>query len=330
MRDLYNLHEFYSNSKSSKQLTNRRKSFGYQVLGFGSGGSVAFAYNDEGIFGYGGTPSKTAVTNKVANTGVVATDVSGVGTARSHVAATQYGADKAIFGFGTTPSKVSMTNLVSNSGVVASDVSGVGTARGGLAACSYDNLDKGIFGYGEVAASPYNASMTNLVSNVGVVASDVAGVGSARYLIAACEFGGDKGIFAFGYGPGHAWPAISNIVSNVGVVATDVSNSATGRQNPAGCSYGGDKGIFGYGYYGGSVSMSNLVSNVGVVGSDVSGVGTARDALGACEYGQGKAIFGYGGGPTAVTNLVSDVGVVSADVTGVGTARQELKGCSYN
>ena len=40
MRDLYNLHKFYNvetNGKSSKQLNNRRKSFGYQVLGFGSG-----------------------------------------------------------------------------------------------------------------------------------------------------------------------------------------------------------------------------------------------------------------------------------------------------
>lgn len=334
MRDLYNLHKFYSNSKSSKQLNNRRKSFGYQVLGFGSGGSVAFVYNDEGIFGYGGTPSKTAVTNKVANTGVVATDVAGVGTARSHLAATQYGADKGIFGYGTTPSKVSMTNLVSNSGVVASDVSGVGTDRGGLSACSYSNLDKGIFGYGEVAPSPYTASMTNLISNVGVVSADVAGVGSARYLLAACEFGGDKGIFALGYGPGHQWQTVSNIISNTGVAATDVSFSGTGRQNPGGCSYGGDKGIFAYGYSAGSPSthsMSNLVSNVGVIGSDVTGVGTAREvANGACEYGQGKAIFGYGGGPTNITNLVSDVGVVSADVSGVGTARQEIAACSFN
>ena len=282
MRDLYNLHKFYSNSKSSKQLNNRRKSFGYQVLGFGSGGSVAFVYNDEGIFGYGGTPSKTAVTNKVANTGVVATDVAGVGTARSHVAATQYGADKAIFGFGTTPSKVSMTNLVSNSGVVASDVSGVGTARGGLAACSYDNLDKGIFGYGEVAASPYNASMTNLVSNVGVVASDVAGVGSARYLIAACEFGGDKGIFGYGYKSGGPSINTSCLVSNVGVIGSDVSGIGSARDALGACEYGQGKALFGYG--GGPTAVTNLVSDVGVVSADVTGVGTARQELKGCSY----------------------------------------------
>ena len=137
MRDLYNLHKFYSNSKSSKQLNNRRKSFGYQILGFGSGGAAAFAGNDNGIFGYGTTPSKTAVTNKVANTGVVATDTSGVGTARSTLAATQYGDDKGIFAYGATPSVIDESNLVSNTGVVATDVTGVGSARSGPAAGSY-------------------------------------------------------------------------------------------------------------------------------------------------------------------------------------------------
>ena len=43
--------------------------------------------------------------------------------------------------------------------------------------------DNGIFGYGG-----YYVSMTNLVSNVGVVATDVAGVGTARTGIAACSF----------------------------------------------------------------------------------------------------------------------------------------------
>ena len=132
MRDLYNLHKFYSNSKNSKQLNNRRKSFGYQVLGFGSGGVAGFAGNDNGIFGYGNTGSRVSITNKVANTGVVATDTSGVGSVRSSPGATQYGEDKAIFAYGTTggaTGKISVSNLVSNSGVVASDVTGVGTAR---------------------------------------------------------------------------------------------------------------------------------------------------------------------------------------------------------
>ena len=91
MRDLYNLHKFYSNSKSSKQLNNRRKSFGYQVLGFGSGGAAAFVMNDNGIFGYGSSPSKVSMTNKVSNAGVVATDTSGVGTARQSVPGCFYG-----------------------------------------------------------------------------------------------------------------------------------------------------------------------------------------------------------------------------------------------
>ena len=45
--------------------------------------------NDNGIFGYGTAPD-TAITNLVSNSGVVATDVTGVGTARSDSAACSY------------------------------------------------------------------------------------------------------------------------------------------------------------------------------------------------------------------------------------------------
>ena len=163
MKDLYNLHDFYSNGKSSKQLNNRRKSFGYQILGFGSGvASVVLAGNDKGIFAYGraGSP-RVSMSNLVSNVGVVATDTTGVGTARESSAATQYGDDKGIFGYGTTGSVVSVTNLVSNSGVIGSDVSGVGTARTGLASCSYDSLDKGIFAYGNNASDTAGADATD-------------------------------------------------------------------------------------------------------------------------------------------------------------------------
>jgi len=79
----------------------------------------------------------TAVTNLVSNTGVVGTDVTGVGTARTDLAACEYGGDKGIFGFGTAP-HTAVTNLVSNAGVVATDTTGVGTARTAPAACSYN------------------------------------------------------------------------------------------------------------------------------------------------------------------------------------------------
>jgi hypothetical protein len=55
---------------------------------------------DKAIFGFGQAPGGTGVTsitNKVSNTGVVANDTTGVGTARSNVAAAGFGGDKAIF-----------------------------------------------------------------------------------------------------------------------------------------------------------------------------------------------------------------------------------------
>ena len=78
--------------------------------------------------------------------------------------------------------------------------------------------------------------MTKLVSNAGVIATDVTGVGTARYTVKACEYGGDKGIFAYGNsGPGVV--SMSNLVSNAGVVATDVTGVGTARGYSAACSY---------------------------------------------------------------------------------------------
>jgi len=279
--------------------------------------------NQNGIFGYGSTSTFVSVTNLVSNAGVVASDVTGVGTARSLLAACEYGGDKGIFGYGSGPS--SLTNLVSNSGVVASDVSGVGTAKEALSACSY-GTDKGIFGYGVPLSG--NTAITNLVSNSGVVASDTTGVGTARGYLAGCQYGDDKGIF--GYGASEV--SITNLVTNVGVVGSDVTGVGTGRRSLAACSYGGDKGIFGYGQTGSLLSMTNLVSNVGVVATDTTGVGTGRRNLAAPQYGGDKGIFGYGydGSIIGITNLVSNAGVVASDVTGVGTARYYLAACSYN
>ena len=45
--------------------------------------------------------------------------------------------------------------------------------------------DKAIFGYGTGSS---NFSLTNLVSNSGVVAADVSGVGTARYGLAAAGY----------------------------------------------------------------------------------------------------------------------------------------------
>ena len=102
--------------------------------------SAADSGNQEGIFGFGEDGGRTGVTNLVSNAGVVATDVTGVGTARNGLAATQYGEDKGIFGFGNTGggNRVGMTNLVSNAGVVATDVTAVGAVRQYLAACSFN------------------------------------------------------------------------------------------------------------------------------------------------------------------------------------------------
>jgi hypothetical protein len=313
-----------------------------------SSGTIAFS-NFHGarkpavraIFGYGfsgGFPiTYYSITNLVSNTGVVATDTTGVGTARSSLAAAGYGGDKAIFGYGVASGGglSSVTNLVSNTGVVATDTTGVGTARDLLAAAGY-GVDKAIFGYGDSGAggNTIPVSLTNLVSNTGVVATDTAGVGTARYELAAAGYGGDKAIFGYGFTgfPSTSY-SITNLVSNTGVVATDTTGVGTARANLAAAGYGGDKAIFGYGRADGNdYSTTNLVSNTGVVASNTTGVGTSRYRLAAAGYGGDKAIFGYGisgVNDQSVTNLVSNTGVVATNTTGVGTARRGLAAAGY-
>ena len=198
-------------------------------------GKSSSTTTQKAIFGYGQNPANQNITNLVSSAGVVASDTPGVGTARTQLAAAGYGGDKAIFGYGATAiAPVSITNLVSNTGVVSSDTPGVGTIRTQLAAAGYGG-DKAIFGYGS-AGAPINASvsLTNLVSNTGVVSSDTPGVGSARNRLAAAIYGGDKAIFGFGGAP---VTSTTNLVSNTGVVASDTPGVGTARQGVAAAGY---------------------------------------------------------------------------------------------
>jgi hypothetical protein len=279
------------------------------------------------IFGYGNNGAVTAITNLVSNTGVVANDTTGVGSARQDLSAAGYGADKALFGFGSTGTNTAITNLVSNTGVVSADTTGVGTARNGVAAAGY-GIDKALFGFGIVSV---HVSMTNLVSNTGVVSNDTAGVGTARESSAAAGYGSDKAIFGYGYNGSNL--SITNLVSNTGVVATDTTGVGTSRRGLAATGYGTGKAIFGYGFSTVNVSITNLISNTGVVATDTTGVGTVRRYLAAAGYGTDKAIFGYGWNGSAsfsITNLVSNTGVVASDTTGVGTARYGLAAAGYS
>jgi len=280
------------------------------------------------IFGFGNPASGyTNLTNLVNTSGVVGNDVTGVGTARGYLYATNYGGDKALFGFGNTGSFTAITNLVSNQGVVATDTSGVGTARTPTAT-TYGGKSAGtaIWAFGFNGSS--NLNTINLVSSSGVVAADSSGNGTARRDMASSGFGNDKGIYGYGYTSGDI--STTNIVSNTGTMGNDVGGVGTARAGQASTTYGGDKAIFGYGYV--DKSMTNLVSNTGVVASDTTGVGTGRHNLRAAGYGGDKALFGYGFDNStkfSITNLVSNQGVVASDTSGVGTERQVLGASSY-
>ena len=61
--------------------------------------------------------------------------------------------------------------------------------------------DKGIFCFGRIVPGGAKSAVSNLVSNVGVVATDVTGVGTARSAVSEhVNMAADKGIFAYGNG----------------------------------------------------------------------------------------------------------------------------------
>lgn len=114
------------------------------------------------------------------------------------------------------------------------------TLNGGgwtIVAPSAGGATKAIFGYGTAGPVSGGAqSITNLVSSTGVVATDTAGVGTARQYLAAAGYGGDKAIFGHGWDGTHY--SMTNLVSNTGVVATDTAGVGTARFNLAAASYG--------------------------------------------------------------------------------------------
>ena len=70
-----------------------------------------------------------------------------------------------------------------------------------------------------------------------MIGSDVSGVGTSRRGLAGSSYGGDKGVFAFGYSSANV--SLKNLVNNSGVISADVTGVGTGRSNlgAAGYSY---------------------------------------------------------------------------------------------
>jgi len=293
------------------------------------------------IFAFGSVNggARTGISNLVNSSGVVQSDVSAVGTASEARMAATYGGDKAIFAFGNGSGSaiVSFSNLVNNSGVIANDTTGVGLARGLLAGTEYGG-DKALAAFGNASDDDGGqTSISNKISNSGVVASNTTGVGQARAYLAGVRYGVGKGIFGFGNATGVGITGITNLVSDTGTVASNTSAVGTACEYVGAAAYGGDKGVFGFGRTAsGRTAKTNKVSNTGVVASDTSGVGTVRQYVAGTNYGGDKGIFGFGNtadgitNGTGITNLVNTSGVVASDTAAVGTARWYTAGAGYS
>lgn len=284
--------------------------------------------NRKAVFAYG----SAYAFNQVSNTGVVASDSAGAGTSRSNIGCTTYGSDTGIFAFGTSVA----FNDVSNTGVISSDRAGAGSLNA-TAGTSY-GVDKGICAFGGSGAA---TNLSSLISNTGVVASSVATSGSAKRYGGACPYGGDKGIFQYGWNASNTSIATMNYVTNTGVVGGDIAGAGGAKRVPNGCGFGLDQGIMMYGlttsgsFYSWKTSYVTY-TNTGVVGITGSVSGAARGAAASAGYGVDTAIVAFGQAGNGFTpvyynykNLINNVGDVSVDTASAGSGRSNLGAVSY-
>lgn len=246
---------------------------------------------DKGIAGFGTSPpvapAINSICNLISNTGVVAADVTTVGSAAFQRGCATYGIDKALFAYGNTPGLVTWTNLVSNTGVVAANTPVSNPSTAGVGGAKY-GTDTAIFGLSLFL--PSQAGRTNLISNTGVMAATISNPNTTgRSFTSAATYGGDKAIFGYGYlAPASTGTNLTNLVSNTGVVASNTPGVGTARGLGGGTNYGGDKALFGLGRAapsGGSyISAFNLVSNTGVVAADTPTSAQARTGPAACGF----------------------------------------------
>ena len=236
----------------------------------------------------------------ISNTGAVGSSVTGISSSMGlRGVGITYGLDKGIFGWGHTNTTNSVydnhkSTLISNTGVIGSDTTiPTDSKRTSAQGFSYGG-DKGIVvgGTGEAFASPHTITSTdgrkNLISNTGIVAAESSCAGNKRIDGAGGEYGGDKGIVAYGSPGASGVSSTYNTVSNTGVVSSNNTGVGTARLYPSYVRYGGDKGLFSGGIdYSGwnELQAHNLVSNTGVVATDVSHTHDARFYSIGCGYG---------------------------------------------
>jgi hypothetical protein len=306
------------------------------VLGYGTA---------NGLIGYGDISSGAgqSVVNTVTVTGVISSDTSVTGTALASRGGGVYGGNKGAFAFGrsstsgTTFTPSNAVDLFSDVGFWVSSSSGVGTAKWGVGSTSFNFNQQIIFPYGGTTSLSTYTNTSNIMSNTGVMASDVTGIGTLRNGYAGVQYGTTgTALIAFGVN-NTTYYATKNLISNTGVIASDTTGVGTVKSQNAGLVYSNaGAAVLAYGLASGTTysNNTNAVSSAGVISTDVTGVGTARFGVAAVNYNNNAGMFAYGtstgGTYNAIYNPLSSAGVISADQTITGsTARSNASGAGF-
>lgn len=195
----------------------------------------------------------------------------------------------------------------------------------------YRNPVKGWFGWGKQSyVSSVEVTVTNVVSNTGVIQNDVAvpagvGTGTTTYNMAAAGYDLDKAVIAGKYTT-LVRGLYYNLISNTGVIAADQQTSSPPQDRiaHAAATYGLNKAFFTGGvidadYPSTFTSYGAIMSETAVWARTSTAVGYSRYNFWCNGYGNDTAIMGgtnaTGGGNAHQINYLSNTGVISADST---------------
>jgi hypothetical protein len=238
---------------------------------------------DKAMFFSGNGSGSTTLGSQVlfSNTGVFAAQNASPSIARMWGAMCGYGTTGTAIAFwgstGTSNNTVTaQQNLISNTGVVAaSTATAAGAARHRTIATNYSaDRSVGIAGFGQTSTT--TPTVSNLVSNTGVIAADVTVPSTTlKTGLAATRYGTTGQSYFCGgrTSPGNVSLNTYNPISNTGTVSGDSTYTGTARYNASCAPFASDgQAMFAWGSNPDN-NTYNLISNTGVFGGTTSMAG---------------------------------------------------------
>lgn len=308
----------------------------------------------QGMIAFGRTdPALVTAQNIISSTGVIASDTTNAGTARTGTGATSYGGDKLVFVYGISSISAganvpgnTVANYVSNTGVLATDTNIAGNGKQNPYAFRYGTGTAMIYaGQGHSYWTyVFYWDTRNLITDAGVIATDSAISGDGNPGYGGCaSYGGDKAAIAGGWsstgGYNNGLRYYDIAVSNTGVFSSLSNgyplNAGTGLNYSFALTYGFTKALFINQSTSGLYWSANRLSSTGTWATAFVTTMGLRSGPVAAQFGGDSGLFSFGqanNSPYAQINTsmkVSNTGVFQSEVSTSASGRNYASGGGF-